>query len=80
MSTTAYNPNFPYPSPLKVYDPEYLRQNPLDSEARNADGKSLVNPPTGKLSESYEAFPEPFVKTNNGFDFHSEFNRPVWAT
>lgn len=73
MSATTHSSNFPYPSPLAVYDSEYLAQNPLDSEARNPDGKSLVNPPSGKLSEAYEDFPEPFVKTNNGFDFHSEF-------
>lgn len=77
MSTPAHNPDFLYPSPLGVYAPEFLQQNPLDSEARNPDGKSLVNPPTGKLSEAYETFPEPIVKTNNGFDFHSESDRAV---
>ncbi|KAF6761726.1 DOPA-like domain-containing protein [Ephemerocybe angulata] len=70
MSNNSYSANFPYASPLAVYDPETLKQNPLDSEARNADGKSLVNPPTGKLSTVYDEFPEGFVKTNNGFDFH----------
>ena len=43
---------------------------PLPTEI-NADGKSLVNTP-GQKSESYDSFPEPFVKNKNGFDFHSE--------
>lgn len=59
---------FPYKYPLEGYE----NLPPLDSEARNPDGKSLVNPPTGKLSHAYETFPEPIIKTNNGFDFHSE--------
>ncbi|RXW18719.1 hypothetical protein EST38_g7133 [Candolleomyces aberdarensis] len=57
---------FPYKSPLEGYE----NLPPLDSEARNPDGKSLVNPPAEKLSDAYVTFPEPIIKTNNGFDFH----------
>ena len=67
---------FPYKSPLEGYE----NLPPLDSEARNPDGKSLVNPPTGKLSHAYEDFPEPIISTNNGFDFHSESSLALLQT
>lgn len=41
-------------------------------EGYSVDGKSLVNT-AGPLSACYDAFPEPFMKNKNGFDFHSEY-------
>ncbi len=54
-----------YKSPLEGYEDA----DPLP-DTINPDGKSLYNPP-GPKSSSYDAFPEPFRKENNGFDFHS---------
>lgn len=75
-STTV---TYTYPSPLAVYDGQDLE--PLDDTKRNADGKSLVNPPRldGGLSKAYERFDEPIVKDNAGFDFHSEWPLPSQA-
>lgn len=36
------------------------------SEERNADGKSLVNPPRDGLSKAYEAFTDPLDKSQRG--------------
>lgn len=56
-----------YPNPLEGFEDA----GPLP-DTFNADGKSLVNPQTGKLSGSYEVFPDPIDSSNNGFDFHSK--------
>ncbi|EDO04423.1 conserved hypothetical protein [Sclerotinia sclerotiorum 1980 UF-70] len=45
---------YTYPSPLTGYE----NLSPLPNEL-NPDGKSLVNPPTGIQSPSYEKFIEP---------------------
>ena len=61
-----------YPNPLEGFE----GADPLP-DTFNADGKSLVNPQTGKLSGSYEVFPPPIDSLNNGFDFHSELIPPL---
>ncbi|KAK7740860.1 hypothetical protein SLS62_010957 [Diatrype stigma] len=58
-----------YPSPLEGFE----NAEPPLSEERNADGKSLVNPPPrdGRLSKAYEAFTDPLDKgRRGGFDVH----------
>jgi hypothetical protein len=45
---------YTYPSPLAGYE----NAPPLPDE-KAADGKSFVNPQTGRLSKSYEKFTEP---------------------
>ncbi|KAF8518041.1 DOPA-like domain-containing protein [Hysterangium stoloniferum] len=47
---------------------DYVNEAPLPTEF-NPDGKSLKNVP-GPKSPYYDNFPEPFIKHNNGFDFH----------
>ncbi|RYP73541.1 hypothetical protein DL771_003580 [Monosporascus sp. 5C6A] len=55
-----------YPSPLKGFEDA----EPLSDE-KNADGKSLVNPPRDGLSGAYEAFVDPLDKSRRGgFDVH----------
>jgi len=49
---------------------------PLPSTT-NPDGKSLHNPPTAARSSSYEEFPDPIDKVNNGFDFHIYYMQSV---
>ncbi|GAA5871590.1 hypothetical protein JCM8547_007091 [Rhodosporidiobolus lusitaniae] len=64
--------SFPYRNPLP--SPAYADLPQLDHDARNADGKSLVNPPRvggeGDRSEWYERYPEELDESNNAFDFH----------
>ncbi|POY74382.1 hypothetical protein BMF94_2576 [Rhodotorula taiwanensis] len=59
-----------YRDPLATL-PTAAAQTPL-SEDRQADGKSLVNPPRSddRFSEWYESYPEEFEQENNAFDFH----------
>ncbi|CEQ39997.1 SPOSA6832_01562, partial [Sporobolomyces salmonicolor] len=50
------------------------------TEDRNADGKSLVNPPRKEgepLSEWYERYPEELDESNNAYDFHIYYNAGV---
>ena len=63
--------HYPHPNPLAGYE----NAEPLP-DTINPDGKSLYNPPTGKLSEAYESFPLPIDSSNNGFDFHSKLFWP----
>jgi hypothetical protein len=55
-----------YKSPLEGYE----NAEPLP-DTRNADGKSLYNPP-GPKSAAYDEFQKPIDSSNNGFDFHSQ--------
>lgn len=57
-----------YRDPLATLPPA-AAQTPL-SEDRQADGKSLLNPPRSddKLSEWYESYPEEFEQENNAFE------------
>jgi DOPA 4,5-dioxygenase len=58
--------SYDYPSPLAGYE----NAPPLPDE-RAADGKSYVNPETGKLSVAYEKFVEPLDNGVRGaFDVH----------
>lgn len=44
------------------------------SSEKNADGKSFVNPPTGKRSTAYERFVDPIDNgERGGFDIHIYF-------
>jgi len=61
--STIYTPTI-YKSPLVGY--ENADQLP---DTRNADGKSLYNPP-GPTSAAYDEFQKPIRKFSNGFDFH----------
>ncbi|RYP60369.1 hypothetical protein DL770_010007 [Monosporascus sp. CRB-9-2] len=55
-----------YPSLLKGFEDA----EPLSDE-KNADGKSLVNPPRDGLSGAYEAFVDPLDNSRRGgFDVH----------
>lgn len=55
-----------YPSPLRGFE-----NLPALSDERNKDGKSLVNPPSEKLSKAYSEFPDPITKDiRGGFDIH----------
>jgi hypothetical protein len=45
---------YTYPSPLAGYE-----NLPALPDEKAADGKSYVNPPTGKLSVAYERFVDP---------------------
>lgn len=66
-STSAhYTMSINYKSPLEGYE----NADPLP-DTRNADGKSLYNPP-GPKSAAYDEFPKPIDSSNNGFDFHSQ--------
>jgi len=57
---------YKFPSPLEGY-----RDLPPLPEEISADGKSYVNPPTGKLSSSYETFIDPLDNGRRGaFDIH----------
>lgn len=56
-SPVKYN----YPSPL-----EGVESTPPLSEERNADGKSLVNPPKDGLSAAYERFTDPLDNGRRG--------------
>ncbi|KAH7914830.1 DOPA-like domain-containing protein [Hygrophoropsis aurantiaca] len=58
-------------SPLTGYE----NAEPLPTTI-NPDGKSLFNPP-GPKSAAYEKFPEPFVPSKNGFDFHIYYMQSV---
>lgn len=54
--------SYSYPSPLKGFE----NAEPL-SEEKNADGKSLVNPPRDDgLSKAYEAFTDPLDTGRRG--------------
>lgn len=75
---------YTYPSPLTGYE----NLSPLPNEL-NPDGKSLVNPPTGIQSPSYEKFIEPLDNGVRGaFDVHiyhfqrnkaqAKFARELW--
>ena len=50
-----------YPSPLKGFE----NLEPL-TEDKAEDGKSFINPQTGKLSRAYEEFPDPLDKGRRG--------------
>ena len=52
---------YTYPSPLAGYE----NLPPLPDE-KAADGKSYFNPPTGKLSSSYERFVDPLDQGRRG--------------
>lgn len=52
---------FKYPSPLTGYE----NAPPLPEE-KAADGKSYVNPQSGKLSEAYEKFIDPLDNGRQG--------------
>ncbi|GAA6048961.1 hypothetical protein JCM3770_007139 [Rhodotorula araucariae] len=58
--------------PARYRDP--LASLPVDlpalTDERNADGKSLVNPPRPNPSPWYTSYPEELDETNNAFDFH----------
>ncbi len=58
----VYNPPASqYPSPLVGFE----NVEPLSDE-READGKSLKNPPHGVLSKAYEEFIDPLDKGRRG--------------
>jgi hypothetical protein len=52
---------YTYPSPLAGYE----NASPLPDE-KAPDGKSYINPQTGKLSESYERFTDPLDNGRRG--------------
>lgn len=54
---------YTYPSPLAPYEGQELP--PLPDE-KNDDGKSYKNPPSDKLSTSYENFVEPLDRGIRG--------------
>jgi len=57
---------YQFPSPLEGY-----RDLPPLPNEFTEDGKSYVNPPTGKLSSSYEQFTAPLDRgRRGGFDIH----------
>ncbi|BGP14083.1 hypothetical protein JCM10213_002378 [Rhodosporidiobolus nylandii] len=66
-----------YRDPLQSLPASALAQ-PLDDEARAADGKSLLNPQRedGGRSEWYERYPEEIDESNNAFDFHIYYSTP----
>lgn len=59
-----YTAQYTYPSPLEGFE----NAGPPLSEEKNADGKSLVNPPRedGGLSKAYDAFTDPLDKGRRG--------------
>jgi len=60
---------YQYPSPLEGYE----GLPPLPTEL-SEDGKSFLNPSTGKLSSSYDQFIDPLDKgPRGGFDIHIYF-------
>lgn len=60
---------YTYPSPLEGYQ----GLEPLPNE-KAEDGKSFVNPPTGKKSEAYSSFVSPVTNgIRGGFDIHIYF-------
>lgn len=60
---------YAYPSPLKGYE----GLEPLPNE-KASDGKSFVNPPAEKKSESYNSFVAPITNgIRGGFDVHIYF-------
>ncbi|QDS71767.1 hypothetical protein FKW77_009196 [Venturia effusa] len=66
---TADPSAYTYPSPLEGWKDN----DPLPNEIA-ADGKSYVNPPTGKLSEAYSSFTSPITNgERGGFDIHVYF-------
>lgn len=52
---------YTYPSPLAGWE-----NLPALPDEKTEDGKSYVNPPTGKLSASYEAFTAPLDTGRRG--------------
>lgn len=54
---------YTYPSPLAIYKGQTLQPLPNDI---SEDGKSYVNTPTEKLSESYEKFTYPLDNGRRG--------------
>ncbi|KAH9861622.1 hypothetical protein J1614_011374 [Plenodomus biglobosus] len=60
---------YTHPSPLEGYE----GLEPLPNE-KAEDGKSFVNPPTGKKSEAYSSFVSPITNgIRGGFDIHIYF-------
>ncbi|GAB7362548.1 hypothetical protein MBLNU230_g2865t1 [Neophaeotheca triangularis] len=64
---------YTYPSPLKGYE----NLEPLSSRSeRNADGKSLLNPPITTRSQAYTSFAQPIGNDDHGgFDVHIYFQQ-----
>lgn len=54
---------YSYPSPLAVYEGQNLK--PLSNE-RAEDGKSFINPPAERKSDSYEKFTYPLDNGRRG--------------
>jgi len=54
---------YTYPSPLSPYAGRALPPLPNDI---SEDGKSYVNPPAEKVSDSYEAFTSPLDRGRRG--------------